>query len=172
MSDMRIIPAEPAQADLLANLMNLYLYDFSEFTGDDPYPDGRFYDEFLPLYWKEAGRYPYLIQVDGQPAGFVLVRDTLKPGEKQVTHHIAEFFIMRKFRRQKIGQRVAWEIFDRFPGHWRVEQIPENLPAQAFWRKIISAYTHGNYSEIYNDADWHGVIQIFENPRRNQHDQS
>jgi predicted acetyltransferase len=164
MNDPQILPATPAQAELLDNLMNLYLYDFSEFTGDDPSPDGRFHDDFLPLYWKEPGRFPFLIQVGGQPAGFVLVRDTRAPGEKQVTHHIAEFFIMRRFRRQKLGQRVAWDIFGRFPGRWRVEQIPENLPAQAFWRKTIAEYTHGNYSEIYNDANWDGVIQIFETP--------
>jgi len=35
-----------------------------------------------------------------------------------------------------------------------------NVPAQKFWRKIISEYTKGNYKEIQK-ADWEGPIQMF-----------
>jgi predicted acetyltransferase len=161
--DIQILPVPVEQAGVLENLMYLYLYDFSEFTGDEVDEQGLFTDEHLHLYWIEPGRYPFLIQVDGMHAGFVLVRRLPTEGEgvsNSPAHSIAEFFILRKYRRQKIGQQAAWSIFDRFPGRWLVGEISENLPAQAFWRKIIGEYTGGNYQEVQLPG-WDGPTQEF-----------
>jgi predicted acetyltransferase len=166
--DIQILPVPIEQAGVLENLMYLYLYDFSEFTGDDVDDLGLFTDEHLHLYWNEPERYPFLIQVDGKHAGFVLARRMHFENEavsSSPTHSIAEFFIMRKYRHQKVGQQAAWFIFDRFPGRWLVEEIPENLPAQAFWRKIIGEYTGGNYQEVTLPG-WDGPTQEFYNPAK------
>lgn len=157
---VQILPAQSSEKGVLENLMHLYLYDFTEFTGDDVDEKGRFVDEYLDRYWTEPGRYPFLIKVDGKLAGFVLVRDTVRPEDGQVTHHIAEFFILRKYRRRQIGRYAAWKIFDRFPGRWHVAEIRENVPAQHFWRKVIGEYTGGKYEEI-TPPEWDGPIQSF-----------
>jgi predicted acetyltransferase len=69
---------------------------------------------------------------------------------------------MRKYRQQGVGKRVAFAILDRFPGAWEVRQTETNLPAQAFWRRVISEYTNGNYEETYlRDERWRGPIQSF-----------
>ncbi len=161
MDNVQIIPADAGKRELMRGLMNLYLYDFSEFTGEEVNQRGGYEDGYLPRYWIEPNRYPFLILVNGKPAGFVLVRDQTGPGEGQVTHHIAEFFVMRKYRRRGVGQRAAWAVFDRFPGRWFVSEMEENRPAQVFWRKTIGEYTRGNYQEVRVE-EWIGPVQLFE----------
>lgn len=68
---------------------------------------------------------------------------------------------MRKSRRRGFGKRFAWQVFDRFAGHWVVEEMRENLPAQRFWRKIIGEYTGGKFQETQR-PDWDGPVQEFD----------
>lgn len=147
---------------LLERLMELYLYDFTEFDQADVDGQARYGYPYLDRYWEEPGRSPFLIRVDGVLAGFVLVFEyslLSTPG-----HMIAEFFVMRKYRRMGVGKAAAFVAFARFPGHWEVSQIFQNLPAQNFWRKIISEYTHGSYREVVLDNEnWQGPVQTFEN---------
>lgn len=160
MTEIEIIPAETKHRELIAGLMNLYLYDFSVYTGEDCDEKGWYHDGNLHRYWAEPGRYPFLIRYQGKYAGFVLVRDVRNPDDGQITHHIAEFFVMHRFRRKEVGLQAAWAVFDRFPGHWYVAEMEENLPAQAFWRKVISQYTDGNFKDTRVE-EWEGPVQIF-----------
>jgi hypothetical protein len=57
------------QSPLLANLLELYAHDFSEFQPLDIGSDGRFGYKHLPLYWSESNLYPFLIRFDGKLAG-------------------------------------------------------------------------------------------------------
>ena len=158
-----VSPATFFEKPILERLMQLYDHDFSEFERSDVNDNGLYIDEYLDLYWQEAGRYPFLVRVDGKLAGFVLVRKL--PGEAshgEDVHSIAEFFVMRKYRGAGVGRAVAWQVFDRFPGEWRVEEMAVNLPAQAFWRKVIGEYSAGSYVErMRDDEEWQGPEQIF-----------
>jgi predicted acetyltransferase len=163
-----ISPASIQEKIVLQNLMQLYLYDFSEIDGDDVDDSGRFTYGFLDLYWIEPERHPFLIRVDGKLAGFALVRQANPlageaPETGETCMHMAEFFILRKYRHQGIGARAAWELFDRLPGRWEVFEIIENTAAQEFWRKAIGEYTGGDYREYFLDNEqWHGPVQVFE----------
>jgi predicted acetyltransferase len=160
-----IIPVPTEQSDILERLMELYLYDFSEFDGSEIGPDGRYGYFPLRLYWIEAHRHPFFIRVGGKLAGFVLVSryNYLNGGDDNWV--IAEFFVLRKYRRHGIGTRVACLAFDRFPGSWQVGQIPENTSARVFWRNVIEAYTGGQFQELFLDNEyWHGSVQIFHTP--------
>lgn len=55
---------------------------------------------FLDHYWTEAGRHPYFIRVDGTLAGFVLIREIA-----MAYYSVAEFFVMKKYRNQGVGQQ-------------------------------------------------------------------
>ncbi len=159
--NIEVQPASLEDKVILRNLMELYAYDFSEFDQCDVDAHGLFGYNRLDHYWIESGRYPFLIRVVGKLAGFVLVR-TLDESITSPRHSIAEFFILRKYRRQGIGRVAAHQIFDMFPGQWSVAQIENNQPAQSFWRKVISEYTQGNFHEIWsNNEDWDGPIQTF-----------
>ena len=69
-----MIPAAPEQEPILAQLLELYAHDFSEFHHIDIGEDGKFGYQPLPLYWTDPGRHPFLIRVDGKLAGLVLVK--------------------------------------------------------------------------------------------------
>jgi predicted acetyltransferase len=120
---------------------------------------------YLDHYWVEPERSPFIVRVNGYLAGFVLVaRYNYLTGEKD-SWVIAEFFIMRKYRRQGVGEHVGRYIFDQFPGAWQVGQMIENSAAITFWRKVISRYTHDNFQEHnLNNDNWIGPIQSFTSP--------
>lgn len=159
---IKIDPAESAERPIIRRLMELYQYDFSEFDGADLGPLGLYDYPYLDHYWVEPERSPFLVRVEGKLAGLVLVsRYNYLTGARDCWA-MAEFFIMRKYRHQGIGEHVARSIFDQFPGAWQVGQIIENQPAISFWRKVISRYTLGDYQEHSLDNDhWHGPVQAF-----------
>jgi len=41
--------------------------------------------------------------------------------DDEVFHSMAEFFIMRKYRRLGLGRVVAINLFERFEGQWRCQ---------------------------------------------------
>jgi len=162
MMEITIEPASLSEKPILQRLMELYLYDFSEFDGADLDQQGIYGYEYLDHYWVEAGRAPFITRVDGRLAGFVLALDYSVTGSQGKM--IGEFFVMRKYRRQGVGKAAAFHVFDSFPGHWEVSQIAENRTATAFWRKIIAEYTRGQFEEVILDNEtWLGPVQIFDN---------
>ena len=77
---------------------------------------------------------------------------------------MAEFFILRKYRKRGVGRQVAFHVFDLFYGCWEIHQVHTNIVAQKFWRRVIGAYTENNYIEtVMEDKDWMGIIQSFDN---------
>lgn len=158
-----IQPVSITDKPVLRNLLELCHHDYSEYDNADVDEHGLFGYNYLDHYWTEPGRHAFLVRVDDRLAGFVLVRD-VEDQHSSITHTIAEFFVMRKYRRQGIGRQVAWSIFDRFPGDWLVSQEEGNRPAQAFWRRVIDEYTHGSYTEeTLQTEEWHGPRQRFSN---------
>lgn len=166
--DVEIQRASLDDKSILRNLLELCRHDYSEYDGADVDEHGRFGYEYLDHYWTEPERHPFLVRVSGKLAGFVLVRSVALE-DQPVTHAIAEFFVLRKYRRQGIGRNVAWRIFDMFPGQWRVCQEAENLPAQSFWRQVIGGYTAGVYTEELLQTDaWRGPCQKFKSGAGNR----
>ncbi|UZJ78660.1 GNAT family N-acetyltransferase [Fictibacillus sp. KU28468] len=132
---------------VLRQMLELYRYDFSEFDGSDLSKEGRYGYTYLDAYWEEEGRYPFFIIADELYAGFILVR------KNQGIYHMAEFFILKKYRKQGLGKAAAFAVFNQFPGDWDIAQIPQNKPAQAFWTSIIHDYTNGNFTDQFSDKD-------------------
>ena len=166
--NIEISLATLADKPLIQRLMELYQYDFSETEGNDLDQHGCFGYSYLDHYWVENGRYPFLIRVDGKIAGFVLVNHhTYLPGSDL---SIAEFFVMRKYRKQGVGKTAAIQVFDRFSERWEIQETETNVGAQHFWRKVVTAYTDGQYGEVLlNDERWKGPVQFFDNSSRNQY---
>jgi hypothetical protein len=90
-----LIPAKPDQEPILANLLELYLHDFSEFHHLEIGPDGRFGYPNLHLYWNNPDRHAFLIQVNGKLAGFALIKKEPDTPSGQSAWDMAEFFILR-----------------------------------------------------------------------------
>jgi predicted acetyltransferase len=167
---IEVSPASYEEKTILRNLMQLYRYDFSEMDGKAVDNNGLFTYRYLDLYWVEPERFPFLVRVDGQLSGFTLLRKgTYFPeleDQNRIGMMIAEFFVMRKFRRQGVGSQVAKQLFDQYPGRWETAQTPENRVGQAFWRTLIDGYTIGDFREVLLDNEqWHGPVQVFDNAK-------
>ncbi|NOU75607.1 GNAT family N-acetyltransferase [Paenibacillus sp. LMG 31458] len=150
------------QKSTLRNLLELYKYDFSEFDPEDVNENGLYDYMYLDHYWTEEGRHPFFIRVDGKLAGFALVRIMGINDHGKRIYSVAEFFVMKKYRKLGVGLIASNEIFNRFSGIWKVAQIETNKPAQIFWRKVIESYTNNNFQEVRED-EWDGPIQTFSN---------
>jgi predicted acetyltransferase len=138
---IEIIPATPDQAPILANLLELYAHDFSEFLGLELGPDGRFCYDPLPLYWSDSNRHPFLVRMDGKLAGLVLVKKGSAISGDETVWDMAEFFVVRSYRRRGIGTEIAHQVWRRFPGRWEVRVRESNRPAYPFWERAISSFT-------------------------------
>jgi predicted acetyltransferase len=136
-----LIPATPDQEPVLANLLELYAHDFSEFLEIDLNEDGRFGYPHLPLYWSHPDRHPFLIRMDGKLAGFVLIRKGSEISGDPSVWDMAEFFVIRRCRRHGIGTEAAHQVWRRFPGPWEVRVMESNVPAQRFWAEAIFTFT-------------------------------
>lgn len=136
------------QKSALRNLLELYAYDFTEFIPDDVDQHGLYGYKYLDHYWTEEGRHPFIIYIDGKIAGFVLVRRYYVSNLRDYVFSIAEFFVMKKYRKQGVGKNVALRMFNLFQGIWEVAEVEENRPARAFWRKIINDFTQGDFESF------------------------
>lgn len=153
---------------ILRNLMQLYLYDFSQIDVTDVDKSGLFGYRYLDQYWIETDRYPFLVRGDGQLVGFALLRKGTYFDDLETQRNrgimVAEFFVMRNYRRRGVGKQIAIHLFERFPGRWEIAQTLTNNAAQAFWRKVINEYTGGDYSEhMLENEKWQGPVLVFEN---------
>jgi predicted acetyltransferase len=140
--------AAPGDAGLLANLLELYIHDLSEVFPVEVGPDGRFGYETLPCYWSEPERrFPFLIRYDGRLAGFVLVTRGVLPTNDPDVFDVAEFFVLRRYRRVGVARRAACLAWDRFPGRWTVRVSEANAGALPFWTRVVAEYTGGSAIE-------------------------
>ena len=134
------------QKSVLIQMMELFNYDFSEFSDKDINEYGYFGYPYIDDYWNEKGRHPFFIRVNDKLAGLVLVRSCSEYNDLSDPHNIAEFFVMKKYRRKGVGRAAAMKIFDMFSGSWEIAQWKNNLPAQSFWKQVINEYTNGKYN--------------------------
>jgi predicted acetyltransferase len=163
-ADCEIVLARPAQRVALENIFQLYVHDFSEqwsgLAHGELEEDGRFPPYLhLDAYWSEEGRVPLLVRRDGRLAGFALL-DRLSHVGERVDRNMAEFFIARKHRRTGLGAAAVDAIFQRYPGVWETAVARRNLPALAFWRRVIGA--HPLVADLaesdVRSSDWDGWV--------------
>lgn len=138
------------EKEKLRNLLQFYIYDFSEFIEAHLERDGRFDDYPIDNFFNKGGYYPYLVEYKDHLAGFALVKQI----EEKQKHYfiISEFFIMKKYRHAGIGREVAKRVFELHRGDWQVGQIEKNKAAQSFWLKVIDEYTDGAFKEKLDEG--------------------
>jgi GNAT superfamily N-acetyltransferase len=58
---------------------------------------------------------------------------------------VAEFFVLRRYRRRGVGRHAAHALWDRLTGSWVVRVADRNDRGRAFWERVVSAYTGGRF---------------------------
>jgi predicted acetyltransferase len=154
--EVSLATATRADAALLANLLELYLHDLSEAFPIEVGADGRFGYEFLPLYWSEARRrLPFLIRHGPRVAGFALVTRGSPASPDPLVLDVAEFFVLRQYRRRGVGREAAILLWNLVAGRWVVRVSEGNRRALAFWPGVIRDYTGGAFSETGRPGEPH-----------------
>jgi len=159
---IRVVPAGRSDHEALRNLFQLYAYDFSEVLRTEVDETGRFRQGPLDPYWTDSWRFPFMLRSDEHLAGFALVDRKSKLSGAEDVWDMAEFFVLRKYRRAGLGTRAAHLIFALHAGRWEVRQRHANATATSFWRSAISDYTGRCFSEELCENDrWRGPVQRF-----------
>jgi predicted acetyltransferase len=158
-ADEVLVSVVEADKSVLANLLQLYRHDLSEFRPYEVSDHGCFTYRFLDQYWTEPGRHPFFIRHAGQLAGFAMVRQSA-PG----THEIAEFFVVRRHRGTGLGRAAAVDVLRRFAGSWRVFHDDTNTTAGRFWARILTEVSSGGLEQraVVTSAGYAGQEYRFE----------
>ena len=60
---------------------------------------------------------------------------------------VAEFFVLRGYRRLGVGRQAAFALWDTVPGQWVVRVAEANRARQWFWTDVVASYAPGAFGE-------------------------
>lgn len=160
--------AAPEEAPIIANLMQLYIHDFSELWLDREVEgelgaDGRYSDyPGLETYWRDPVRQAWLFRIKGLSVGFAFV-DDVAHSPIRIDRAVAEFFVARKHRRRGVGLAAAHALFGSASGVWEAATVRRNAAARTFWRRAAESYPgiRDVVEEDRHDARWDGAVLTF-----------
>ena len=138
---MSIRQATARDGELLENLFNLYRNDLSfcakefRYLDDKGYFDRGISAQLLPF---GDGVETYIIEDDGHPAGLIVVTGEAYalPG---CAYRFQELYLIKPARGRGLARGAAEELLSARPGRWCLSVYTDNLPAYAFWKKLVSA---------------------------------
>lgn len=164
MKEIALVEVPESKKPVLRQLVELYEYDLSPYTGYELNDHGYFGYRYLDNYWTETDRFAYFMMVEEKIAGFVMVNSYCEVSKDPNARTIAEFFVMKTFRRQRIGQAAAEKVFNLFPGTWEIHQYLENKKSLVFWEKVVEEHTSGNFEkQVMITEDGEQQVILFNN---------
>jgi predicted acetyltransferase len=155
-SNLLVSQIGPESDVLLRNLFEHYIHDMAEWFDIDTRADGSYsYDTSL-LVWG-SGYDAYLAKVGDSIAGFAIVGSAVEWLGNVGANDVHEFFVIRRFRRSGVGQKMAVLLWNEHPGEWLVRVLAANAAAVLFWRAAVSSHSRDRYQEeerIVNGRVW------------------
>ncbi len=150
----------------IANMLQLYIHDFSDFMPPERRgllsEEGLFVGYPLEPYFTEPDRLALMVRHGGRLAGFALLDQESHTGAP-LDWNMGEFFIARAHRRGGTGTAAARIIFAACPGRWEAAVARRNLPALAFWRRAIEEWSGAldvQETDVISKA-WNGLVLRF-----------
>ena len=140
--------------EILFRLLQFALYDGSLYNTNKIGEDGLFPYKWFDNYFTDDDRDAFFIREDDKIVGFVMINQFMKKCDNG--HSVAEFLVLPEYRRNHIGKKVAYLVFEMFPGNWEVEPIEESNEACRFWENVVVNYTNNKFS--FSDG-----IYVFKN---------
>jgi predicted acetyltransferase len=145
-----LVPATPAQKPVVANLIQLYLHHLTEVMPFAVGTDGRYAYDFLDRFW----RFPYLIMSGDEIAGFALVIDDCPLTGKNPCWFMAEFVVLRPYRKAGTGTAALRLALAAHPGQWHIATPHANQAAKAFWGRALDPQTPDIRNIHFDGDDW------------------
>ena len=154
--NVKLLSATIADYPTIQKLWPFYVYDLGrecrDVKGWEWPTDPDFVSDDLTPYFKDAEKKAFLIKVNDELAGFVLLNQATEDATN--TWNMGEFFIIAKFQGVGIATRVAKQIWNMHPGMWEVSVIPNNKSALRFWGKSISEFTSGTFNKQIKEVSY------------------
>ena len=148
-----------AEKDILFRLLQYSLFEESENDLNEMNEKALFEYKYFDKYFTDIDRDAYFIKQKetNRLLGFVMVNEYVQLCNNG--HSIAEFLVIPKYRRNGIGKKVAFQIFDKYLGNWEVSPSYNSEKAYSFWNKTIGEYTR-------NNLEYKNGIFIFNNSKK------
>lgn len=133
------------EKEILYRLLQYSLFEESEYDLNEMNEEAIFEYKYFDSYFVDEDRYACFIREKGtnKILGFAMVNSYMQKFEDG--HSIAEFMVIPKYRRNKVGKTVAFEILDKYPGNWEIKPCYNSEKAYLFWKNTIEEYTKDNY---------------------------
>ena len=109
---LKVIEAKKEDRDTVMNLLEKYLYEFSQWEKTDVNDKGLYGYEYLDCYFEE-----------------------------KTDFCLSEFFIMNKYRRKGYGKEAVFQVLNMHHGKWQLKRHPHNIGSVHFWNNVIAEYT-------------------------------
>ncbi len=147
----------------IRNLYPQYLHDIASYEHKPPNAHGVLADDDSLRTWEELldGQapwwrnpehlFPYLIRVDGKPAGFNWIAAGPYVPTAGIDFVVYEFFVAHAYRGAGVAGQAAREGIARHRGKWEVVTWTTAPRAAAFWRKTLPACASGEVVETEED---------------------
>jgi predicted acetyltransferase len=152
MSDsvVQIVRIGANERPIIENLLQLYLHDM---TAELPFSigeDGHYEYDYLDRFW----RYPYLIRVGSEIAGFALIIDECPISGASPCFFVAEYFILRAYRGRGVGRSAFEQLLAEHAGRWHLGVIRRNASASAFWSCVMASHPHFTKEHQFDGESW------------------
>ena len=131
--------------DTLYRLLQYSLFEESENDLNEMNDNAIFEYKYFDRYFTDEDRDAYFIreQNTNKLLGFAMVNTYVQIFDNG--HSIAEYMVIPKYRRNKIGKKVAIELFNKYKGNWEVKPSFNSNKAYLFWKNVVEDYTHNNF---------------------------
>ena len=128
--------------DVLYRLLQYSLFEESLNDGNEMNNEGLFEYKYFDNYFNDDDREAYFIinTETNKLLGFIMINKYMQKSDNG--HSIAEFMVIPKYRRNKIGKEIAIKCFNMYRGNWEVSPSIGSEQAYIFWKKIIDEYTN------------------------------
>ncbi len=134
--------------EILFRLLQYSLYEESANDLNGMNEDAIFEYEYFNSYFTDDDRDAYFIrELDtNKILGFAMVNSYMQVFKNG--HSIAEFMVIPNYRRNHIGEKVAFELFGKYRGNWEISPSYNSDSAFSFWNNVVKKYTNDNYEFI------------------------
>ena len=135
---------EEQQKEILYRLLEYSLFEESLNDGNEMNDDAIFEYKYFDSYFTDDNRDAFFIREEetNKLLGFVMINTYMQ--KCLDGHSIAEFMVIPKYRRNKIGKEAAFKCFDMYKGNWKVKPSYGSVVALAFWKNVIDEYTNND----------------------------
>lgn len=136
------------EKDILYRLLEYSLFEESLNDGNEMNNEAIFEYKYFDNYFTDNDRDAFFIKEKGtnKLLGFVMINTYVQ--KYDTGHSIAEFMVIPKYRKNKIGKKIAFECFDIYKGNWEVSPTFGSELAYLFWKNVIDEYTNHNNEYI------------------------